>query len=110
MGAERRSKRLEAELGGVCQAAFRRPRASLGLHRSLYDRVAISNHRLLDIADRKPSTPIQTGVAVYNGEPLPHAARWAITVYEGLSRPPDLFSSRARMAPRRSSFMTGMVR
>jgi hypothetical protein len=28
----------------------------------------------------------------------------------GLSIPPDLFSSRARMAPRRSSFMTGMVR
>jgi hypothetical protein len=28
------------------------------------------------------SVPIRNGVAVYNGDPLPHGARWAITVHD----------------------------
>jgi hypothetical protein len=38
-------------MGGLRQAAFRRPGASLGLRRSLYPPGGLSNHRILDIAE-----------------------------------------------------------
>jgi hypothetical protein len=35
-----------------------------------------------EIAKAIESVPIRNGVAVYNGEPLPHGAHWAITVHD----------------------------
>jgi hypothetical protein len=35
-----------------------------------------------EIAKTIESVPIKNGVAVYNGDPLPHGARWAITVHD----------------------------
>jgi hypothetical protein len=35
-----------------------------------------------EIAKTIESVPIRNGVAVYNGEPLPHGAHWAITVHD----------------------------
>ena len=35
-----------------------------------------------EIAKTIESVPIRNGVAVYNGEPLPHGAHWAITIHD----------------------------
>ena len=35
-----------------------------------------------EIATTIESVPIRNGVAVYNGDPLPHGAHWAITVHD----------------------------
>jgi hypothetical protein len=35
-----------------------------------------------EIAKTIESVPIRNGVAIYNGEPLPHGAHWAITVHD----------------------------
>ena len=39
------------------------------------------------IAETVQSVPVQNGVALYSGDPLPHGARWAITVHDPAGLP-----------------------